>query len=128
MAPRFGYGKAEKLKSRKHIEALYLEGKNFSVFPLRVTYRVCTEAHRAPVQAGVAVGKRYFKKAVDRNRIKRLLREAYRLQKAPLLEVIKNQGANLHVFFQYSGKDLPSFPEINEAMQKALQALLKKIQ
>ena len=80
-AKRFGFGRKEKLKSRKQIDELFLQGKSFSVYPLRVTYRFIS-SDTPGVQVGVTAGKKYFKRAVDRNRMKRLMREAYRLQKA----------------------------------------------
>ena len=84
MAKTFGLGKRERLKSRKQIDNLFAEGKSFAVFPIRVTYSFMPTDGDALVQIGVTVSKRNFKKAVDRNRIKRLFREAYRLQKAEL--------------------------------------------
>jgi ribonuclease P protein component len=84
---RFGFGRKEKLKSRKQIGELFLNGKNFSVFPLRVTY-LFLPSGEPNVQVGAAAGKRYFKRAVDRNRIKRLIRESYRLQKNDLAELL----------------------------------------
>ena len=121
---RFGFGKKEKLKSRKGIEELFLNGKNFSVFPLRVTYQFST-AEETVVQVGVTAGKRYFKKAVDRNRIKRLIREAYRLQKHELKEVLKQKHQSCSLFFMYVDKTIPSFSVVKEAMNKCLKRLEK---
>ena len=82
MVKRFGLGKSERLKSRKQIEELFLSGNNFSQFPIRVSYQF--EASEKPTfQIGVSASKKYFKKAVDRNRIKRLLRETYRIIAMP---------------------------------------------
>lgn len=123
-AKRFGFGKNEKLKSRKRIEELFLNGKNFSVFPLRVTYQFSPSEETA-VQVGVTAGKRYFKKAVDRNRIKRLIREAYRLQKHELAEVLKQKQQRCSLFFMYVDKTIPSFPVVKDAMNKCLKRLEK---
>lgn len=123
-AKRFGFGKKEKLKSRKRIEELFLNGKNFSVFPLRVTYQFSPSEETA-VQVGVTAGKRYFKKAVDRNRIKRLIREAYRLQKHELAEVLKQKQQRCSLFFMYVDKTIPSFPVVKDAMNKCLKRLEK---
>ena len=81
MAKVFGLSKKERLKSRTQIEFLFEKGRTITVFPIRMNF-LFLEAEK-PHQAviGVTASKRYFKKAVDRNRIKRLLREAYRLQK-----------------------------------------------
>ena len=121
---RYGFGRKEKLKSRQKIEELFLNGKNFSVFPLRVTYQFLP-AEDAVVQVGVTAGKKYFKRAVDRNRIKRLIREAYRLQKNELIETLQQKHQNGFLFFMYTDKTIASFSVIKEAMSKCLQRLKK---
>jgi ribonuclease P protein component len=123
----FGFGKAEKLKSRKRIDALFAEGRGFAAFPVRVKYVFSPLQEGAtPVQAGVSVSRKAFKQAVDRNRIKRLLREAYRLQKPDLLKSIAAKGLRLEVFFLYTDKALPSFDVISDAMKKCLGQLQQK--
>ena len=121
---RFGFGKKEKLKSRKQIDELFLNGKSFSIFPLRITYQLLP-SEEAIVQVGVTAGKKYFKKAVDRNRIKRLMREAYRLQKNDLIELLKQKGLKGFLFFVYTDKTIASFSTVKEAMYKALKRLEK---
>lgn len=123
-AKRFGFGKKEKLKSRKQIENLFLNGKNFAVFPLRVTY-LFLPTEEPGAQIGVNVGKRYFKKAVERNRIKRWLREAYRLQKHGLAERLKEKKLKGVIFFMYTDKTIVPFSTIKEAMNKSLLRLGK---
>ena len=81
MVKHYGFGKDEKLKSRKSIDELFEKGKSFTVSQVRVSYKFSKTTDSPTLLAGVTVSKKYFKKAVDRNRIKRLLREAYRLQK-----------------------------------------------
>ncbi len=126
MAKPFGLGKKEKLKSRKQIDALFASGKSFAVFPLRVTYRFLP-AEEAPVaQIGVTASKRHFKKAVDRNRIKRLLREAYRLQKKELAETLSQGNTQAYLFFMYTDKTIAPFAVIKTAMDVCLKKLQKK--
>ena len=120
----FGLGRQEKLKSRKQIEVLFLNGKNFSVFPLRVTYQF-TPSDEGVIQVGVTAGKKYFKRAVDRNRIKRLIREAYRLQKNDLLQTVNRNHQNGFLFFMYTDKTMASFTTVKEAMSKCLERLEK---
>ncbi|MCU0334472.1 MAG: ribonuclease P protein component, partial [Chitinophagaceae bacterium] len=87
---RHTLGKAEKLKSRKLIDQLFAQGRSFTAFPVKVVYLAAPapptpdHQHLTPVQVGVTASTRHFKHATDRNRIKRLLREAYRLQKHEL--------------------------------------------
>lgn len=120
----FGFGKKEKLKSRKLIEELFLNGKNFSEFPLRVTYQLLSD-EESLVQVGITAGKKYFKKAVDRNRIRRLIREAYRLQKNDLAATLKENHQKAFLFFLYTDKRIASFSIIKEAMSKCLKRLEK---
>jgi ribonuclease P protein component len=124
---RFGFGRKEKLKSRKQIEELFLNGRSFSVFPLRVTYQF-TPSEVSAVQVGVTAGKKYFKRAVDRNRMKRLIREAYRLQKADLIEQLKQKQQSASIFFMYTGKELTTFVPVKEAMCRCLERLQKLAQ
>ena len=123
MAKRFGLPKSERLKSRKRIDSLFAEGKGFAVFPIRVVYRFFPEGGQSGWQMGVSASKRSFKKAVDRTRIKRLLREAYRLQKEELQQALTESGKGGAVFFLYTGKTLPSFEEVKQAMTKCLNKL-----
>jgi ribonuclease P protein component len=73
---------------------------------------------------GVGVGKRHFKRAVDRNRIKRLTREAYRLQKLSLQEAIaQNRSLSLNLFFMFSGKEMPNFETVYQQVGLVLQRM-----
>jgi ribonuclease P protein component len=79
------------------------------------------------LQAGVTVSSRRFKKAVDRNRVKRILRETYRLQKLPLQQVLNEKNISIALFFIYTGKELPVFSEVYEKMGIILQHLHHQI-
>ncbi|WP_406685288.1 ribonuclease P protein component [Seonamhaeicola sp. MEBiC1930] len=117
----FTYGKKEKLKSKKLIDQLFTEGQSVSAYPLRIIYLETSFDEEVVAKTGVSVGKRYFKKAVDRNRIKRLLREAYRLNKANYFNNITTQYAFMVL---YIGKDKPSFTQIETQMNKAFKKFL----
>lgn len=94
-------------------------------FPYRVYYQFGQAGIAASIslQFGVGVSKRYFKKAVDRNRIKRLSREAYRTQCASLRGQLTQRRIPLDVFVIFTGKTLPQFGECKAAMQQALEKL-----
>lgn len=128
MPKRFGLSKSERLKSRKQIDALFAGGKNFSQFPIRVSYQLMPAADKPVLQIGVTASKRYFKKAVDRNRIKRLLREAYRLQKEEMLLTLKTSQKSGIAFFIYTDKTIAPFVTIKEAMAKCLKRLSSIVQ
>jgi ribonuclease P protein component len=127
MAKTFGLGKKEKLKSRKQIEDLFANGKSFALFPIRVTYSFLPAQDGPLVQIGVTASKRNFKKAVDRNRIKRLLREAYRLQKKELLEAVNQKKYSVLLFFMYTDKTVASFSVVKLAMNGCLKKLQAKL-
>lgn len=123
IAQSFTFKKAEKLKSRKLIDILFKAGKSFSSHPLRVMY--LPQQKSLPLQTGFAVSTKNFKKAVDRNRIKRLMREAYRLQKNELTEKLITNGKSMAVFFIYTGKEIPAYKEVSDKMHSSLNRLNK---
>lgn len=118
---KLSYNKTEKLKSKKLIDQLFVEGKSISVFPLKLVYIETEFKNSIPVKTGVSVSKRYFKNAVDRNRIKRLLREAYRLNKPELFNKITTQYAFMIL---YIGKSETDFDTLNEKMKALLEKFL----
>ncbi len=121
---RYTFKKDEKLKSRKTIEQLFREGKSFSNFPFRVLWKFADNAD-APLQTGFAVSSKHFKKAVDRNRIKRLMREAYRLQKNDLQILLTQQHKQLAVFIIYVGTELPEYDLIFDKTTHVINRLIK---
>jgi ribonuclease P protein component len=124
----FAFGKPERLKSRKQIDALFAGGRSITRFPVRLRYQLCPRPEGAPpVQAGVSVSRKAFKRAVDRNRIKRQLREAYRLQKAPLLQTVSKTDRQVVLFLIYTGKDQQPFDAIVSAVTHCLDGLHQKV-
>jgi ribonuclease P protein component len=122
MAKKLTLGKNERLKSRKQTELLFSEGKKFSITPFRVHY-LFNDSAGPPLQFGVGVSNKNFKKAVDRNKIKRRVRETYRLQKIFLYQKVKEKKGQLNIFFIYTGKEIPEFSGIFDAMKKILDKL-----
>jgi ribonuclease P protein component len=124
LAKQFTLGKQERLKSRKIIEQLFNEGKSFTVSPFRVFYSF-GEIMSSPLQFGVATSKKNFKKAIDRNRVKRIIRETYRLQKLSLQQKLKEKKKRLNIFFIYNGKESPVYEETYETIKLILNRLDK---
>ncbi|OGS69260.1 MAG: ribonuclease P protein component [Flavobacteria bacterium RIFCSPLOWO2_12_FULL_31_7] len=109
---QFSYPKNEKLKSHKTINRLFSEGKSVSKYPLRLVYVENTDENNSEkVLMGVSVSKKYFKKAVDRNYFKRVLRECYRLNQNLLKENLEKPYAFM---FFYQTKEKLSYQEIEE--------------
>ena len=116
-------GKKERLKSRKKIEMLFESGQRFTIAPFLVYYLLHNEVKLPTLQVGVSASKKNFKKAVDRNRIKRIIREAYRLQNQALKENIKLHSNSLDLFIIYTGKNIPGYNVVSEKLKPVLKKL-----
>lgn len=122
---KFTLGKHERLKSKKLIDKLYVEGKSVKVFPLRIVFLQINHTSSYPAQAGFSVPKRNFKLAVKRNRIKRLLRETYRLQK----DIVYSNLEQPYIFMiSYIGKEEKSYQKLYPIMEKLLRLFINKTQ
>lgn len=97
--PSYTFPKNEKLCGEIRIGKLFVEGKAFIAYPLRIVYRISEEKTNSPVKIIISVPKKKIKLAVDRNRIKRQIREAYRLNKDDLLTKMKHKGLNLAITY-----------------------------
>ncbi|MGL2993009.1 ribonuclease P protein component [Flavobacterium sp. TSSA_36] len=106
----FSYPKKEKLKSKITIGQLFIEGKSVSKYPLRLVYCQERKETTPQIKMGVSVSKKHFKKAVDRNYFKRVLRETYRLNKHLLIPHLDEPYAFM-LFYQ--SKERLSYAEIN---------------
>jgi ribonuclease P protein component len=117
-------GKQERLKSKTLIGKLYKEGKSVKNFPLRLVYIQTEHTSKYPAQVGVSVPKRNFKRAVDRNRLKRLLRETYRKQK----QIVYNTIDKPYVYMiSYIGKEEFTYAEVELKMEKLLNVFVEQI-
>ena len=124
----FTFTKEERLKSRKVIQRLFKEGESFGQYPLRLVWLRLEEAmSEAPVQFTVSVPKKRFRHAVSRNRIKRQVREAYRLQKHRLFEGLRQkQGQQVAFMIIYTGREALPYAAIEKAMQLMLRRFIQK--
>jgi ribonuclease P protein component len=118
-------GKSERLKSRKQIDSLFNSGKKITQFPLRIMYHL--ESGKGEIKAGFTVSSKNFPRAVDRNRIKRLSREAYRIQKKELEKVVLKNQQTLHVFIIYTGREIVPYEEISARVKQILDKLMRII-
>ncbi len=134
MSKIFTYQKKDKLKSRKQTQNLFSFGKSMTNAPLRLIYTLekietTDEAKHADLvlQAGVGAPTKQFKKAVQRNRVKRLLREAYRLAKPAFIAQLPLKGMRLNLFVLYMDTNVLPQSEINAKMVGLLNQLVKRI-
>lgn len=117
------FPKKEKLKSKKLIERLFEQGESINNFPLKLIYLKTVFEDNSKIKTGVIAPKKSFKKAVHRNRIKRLLREAYRLNK-PL--VFNNIEGGFAFMILYLGKEMPNYQLVEEKMKGLLTKFHEK--
>lgn len=124
---RYTLSKEERLSWKRHIDRLFTEGRSFVAFPLRVVYLLSNE-EGMPVRASflVSVPKKRFKRAVKRNRIKRQVREAYRMHKYDLWESLEAKDKRMLIAFLYVDNELHSSVTMEKAMTKAIRILREK--
>ena len=120
----FSVAKNENLKSKKLFERLFTEGKSIREYPIKLLYHKIGGPADVPIKAGFVAPKKKFGSAVKRNQIKRLMREAYRLNKHV---VFNNIEGNFAFLFLYIGKQVPSFEDAERSMKKVLHVFIKTI-
>ena len=120
----FSFPKKEKLKSKKLIEQLFAEGIGVTNYPIKLVYLNTRFEDDSKCKVGVTASKRNFKSAVKRNRIKRLMRESYRLNKHL---IFNNIEGNFAFMFLYLGKEMPSQSKITDTMIPLMRKFVDEI-
>ena len=105
------------------MDLAFTEGIKIKAFPVFARATPAELPHDVPFQAAFSVGKRRFRRAVDRNRIKRLMREAWRLHKHTAYAALQKHEKQRALVLIYVGKELPTF----EGMQASMQTLIAKM-
>ena len=131
LSKKFTYQKKDKLKSRKQTQFLFSNGTAITMHPIRLLYTIEKgEAGIFPnglLQAGVGAPSRQFRKAVQRNKVKRLLREGYRLEKPDFMNAISLTNSRLNLFFLYVDANVQSQQQIQATIKLLLQKLADKL-
>ncbi|OUJ71595.1 ribonuclease P protein component [Hymenobacter crusticola] len=124
-ARSYSFPKEEHLCRKKLIQELFGQGSSFGLYPLRFIWRLTEVPTANPPQVLISVSKRTFKRAVDRNRLKRLVREAYRLNKHVLLEAPGGHSVAL-LGLIYTGKEEKPFAVVEKKLTSGLERLLNE--
>jgi ribonuclease P protein component len=98
---KFGFSKSERLCSKRNLELLLAQGESINLSGIKVIYRLMAQAKPGFMQLAISVPKRNFKKAVDRNRTKRLIREVFRKEKQSINHLLQLKEQSLHLLIIY---------------------------
>ena len=126
MDNQFTLKKTERISLQKEIDCLFKQGNAFISYPLRVVYLEQKPSSEALIAVLVSAPKKKFKRAVKRNRMKRLIREAYRQKKGSLIRHCQENESGLLIAFLFIGNELCLWKEMEAAMEKALDTLKEK--
>lgn len=125
---RYTFSKQERLKSRKQIAALFKNKHTVGAYPLRIFWgERATAANDYPVSIGFNVSKRVFKHAVDRNRYRRLMQEAFRLNKQELYDFLEIQDKQLNLMLIFVGKEGADYATVERKFNKLITKLINEI-
>lgn len=122
---KFTLSKKDRLKSRKLLSLTFSEGKSIQAYPVRAFFTLAPE-DTGQIKIAFAVPKKHFRRAVDRNRIKRLLREAYRLNQYVLKENWSGENG-LNIVFLYYPREILPFQVFEKAAIKLLRRLAREL-
>ena len=121
---RFTFTGDERLKRKKIIDALFEKGRSFHVAPLKIYHTETILPSKFPAQILIGASKRQLKRAVDRNRAKRLLREAYRKNKDDLYSALKKEQKQVAIAFIYQDNKLQNYFEVEACVKESLKRLV----
>ena len=127
MLLKFTFKKEERLKSKRIIDTLFTDGRTIAVGPVKLVWKETILPSRVPVQFGVTVSKRKFKNAVDRNHIKRRMREVIRLNKTGIIDNAGMKNRQFALMFLYTGNDIASYSLLEEKIMQILSRLIEEI-
>ena len=122
----FSFKKKERLSGSKSISHLFHEGKSLSAFPVRILYTIGEGP--LPIKVAISVPKRLFKRAVDRNLLKRRIREAYRLNKPGFYNRLNEKSLCLNLVLQYQHHKITDFHVIEAGIIKGMEKMINKLE
>ncbi|HIU55205.1 MAG TPA: ribonuclease P protein component [Candidatus Gallibacteroides avistercoris] len=117
----------ERLRGKSAIDRLFSRGRSFAVFPLRAVYSVVSVPDAPEISLLVSVSKKRFKRAVKRNKVKRLIKETFRLKKSIAAETLKESGKQVHLAILYLDKEIHPYHTFDSRMEELLKRLASEI-
>lgn len=122
----FSFSKKERLKNKIEIESLFSEGNRFFEYPFNVIWKLDSNSDYT-LKMAVSVPKKKIPNATDRNKIKRLVREAFRINKTIIQQPLEAKNVKLHLMLVYSQSSIISMSEIEDKISVTLQRLAEQI-
>lgn len=124
---RYTFKKEERLCSKRLLEKLFRNGSSFLIYPFRIVYLIEPFSESSPAQVVIGVSKRRFKRAVDRNLIKRRIREVYRLNKEETLyAALRESNTQIVLSLSYVGKEILEYKVFERKLVAALVKVAKE--
>lgn len=125
---RSTFGKSERLCSKKAIADLFEKGRSFFCFPFQVIWMEAAADLPYHAQVAISVSKKYFKRAVKRNLIKRRIRESYRKQKHMLYEFLEKEKLNIIFILIFKGEVVPEYSTTEKSVKDSVSKLIAELQ
>lgn len=116
----YTFDKEERICSKKLLDKLFSEGRSFMNYPFKVTFLIYPLLSNYAAQTVFVVSKRRFKKAVDRNRIKRLIRESFRLNKSSLYNILNDKNIKILISINYIANEELNFHQLEAQMKSVI--------
>lgn len=123
---RYTFSRNERLKSKDILASLFKKGSHFVFPPLHVRY-LCEAAKETTIQATFSVPKKRFKRAVDRNLIKRRIREAHRLHKHLLKNVVLENPHKISIIYIYASNEISGYDVVEQGVLTFLKHLIEEL-
>jgi len=123
----FTFRKDERLKRKKQIDHLFASGRSFFSYPFKLVWAIDSEEGPFPAKVLISVSRRTIKKAAGRNRIKRLVREAYRHEKPRLYMFLSEQNISINIGIIYTGHEMIDFEQAREKINRMISRLMKEL-